>query len=166
MYDVIAVPAPPVPSTIEVQARDGWNIPNGRVADPDPTAVAVTEQQIQLIFPEAIKVAPATGWYNCHGLTFATRRTFVPPWGTPIGNLVESILQRDGYVALGTAPPRVGDVAVYRDPQTHEVSHTGYVSRVTGGTIWVWSKWGTLAEYEHPAGVGLYGAPEFWRLAT
>src|SRR4051812_43838889 len=99
------VPAPPIPSAIQLQARDGWDIANARVPDLDPVDVAAVEQQIQVLFPEAIKVARATGWYNCHGLTFATRRSFVPPWGYTVDALLDSILQRDGYAALGGTVP-------------------------------------------------------------
>jgi len=106
---------------------------------------------------------------RCHGLVFASRRSNIPPCGVPTVD-VDDILRRDGYAPV-QGSPKIGDVAVYRTGP-RQVEHTGLVSSVSSRdsnlipTVFVWSKWGMLGEYEHPANnvPEHFGVVEYWRL--
>lgn len=100
-------------------------------------------------------------------MTFASRRTNIPPAGDDDDGIVRNILTRDGYTRVeGLA--KVGDVAVYKNDDG-KIEHTGIVCRTeTVGAqpvVWIWSTWGGLGEFEHKSGVSPYnGEPEYWRL--
>jgi len=107
---------------------------------------------------------PPTGQYNCHGLTFATRRTSI----TDV-QAVKTILEEDGYRRIRPTESCPGDIVLYYDQG--EVSHTGVIARIVreadlvgGQAVWVISKWAYAGEYIHPAKQGPYSHHEmtFW----
>ena len=79
--------------------------------------------------------------YNCHGLTFASRRTGVSP--EEIGD----ILLHDGYAPVPLAEILPGDIAIYRSAT--EIIHSGIVVGKRGDIPWVLSKWGQMDEVVH-----------------
>lgn len=90
--------------------------------------------------------------FNCHGLTFASRRTHI---NDP--SVVEQVLADDGYRLLeewsGVQP---GDIIVYRDIANGEITHTGIVIENVQSTLSsricspkIWSKWGQGKEVLH-----------------
>lgn len=83
-----------------------------------------------------------TNAFNCHGLTFAARRTQIPNSAS-----VAQIIKEDGYREL--APPEIlpGDIAVYW--KDGEIAHSGVVMYIVNGVTWVLSKWGQLHEAIH-----------------
>lgn len=85
--------------------------------------------------------------YNCHGLTFASRRTQV--YKT---SCVTNILEEDGYDKIEKQDVLPGDVCIYRD-DNGEVSHSGIVIGVNTDLliprIKVLSKWGAAHEVLH-----------------
>ena len=85
--------------------------------------------------------------YNCHGFTFASRRTRV--WEPA---MVAMVLAEDSYVPQSS--PVAGDVAVYFGPDG-DIQHSGIVLAVgtpeTLGLALVCSKWGSGAEVLHLA---------------
>ena len=81
--------------------------------------------------------------YNCHGLTFASRRTQIPD-----PDEVELILKEDGYRLLAWNEEIIGgDIAIWR--QAQEIVHSGIVAYVTGDTPWILSKWSRYHEAIH-----------------
>lgn len=87
--------------------------------------------------------------YNCMGMVFASRRTWVDPVH------LEMILEDDGYHQIGSAEElQVGDVVLYQD-DTGSTSHVGIVSETrtnlndASRTITVLSQWGADGEYFH-----------------
>jgi hypothetical protein len=88
--------------------------------------------------------------YNCHGLTFAARRTQVD--GS--NETIRFILEEDGYVPLTKGEkPRPSDVVVYYDDRG-EVLHSGIIVSISESlglsTVpRVWSKWGKCHEVIH-----------------
>jgi hypothetical protein len=91
-----------------------------------------------------------TAMYNCHGLTFAARRTQV------IFSEVAKILRDDDYIVIDYAEVTAGDIAVYRSMDTGDVEHSGIVvGRGTGlvngppGAPVILGKWGNLHEVAH-----------------
>lgn len=92
----------------------------------------------------------ASAIYNCVGMVFATRRTWVEP------QYVYQLLDDDGYTQLSRITDAyVGDVAVYKNLESGEVAHVGvFIERkedLSTATVSfkVLSKWGPWAEYIH-----------------
>jgi len=88
--------------------------------------------------------------YNCHGLTFASRRTQIEPKSTSFPQL----LLDDGYVEVDMNNVNTGDIVLYYDDDG-DIDHSGIVVGVrqlepSGQRIpWVWSKWGHFQEVRH-----------------
>ncbi|WP_157447575.1 hypothetical protein [Chthoniobacter flavus] len=86
--------------------------------------------------------------YNCHGLTFASRRT-----GISDSAALRQILEEDGYEEVKIENVLPGDVILYFDPETGDFEHSGIVvSRENSEiqqTFRVVSKWGMGLECVH-----------------
>jgi hypothetical protein len=81
--------------------------------------------------------------YNCHGLTFATRRSSIVDPAE-----VQKILNDDGYqLVVEPNPVLPGDVALYR--ADGDIEHTGIVVRADAKCIWILSKWSCAQEVIH-----------------
>jgi hypothetical protein len=80
--------------------------------------------------------------FNCHGLTFASRRTWV---GSPE---VSKILADDDYVQVPNEDPILpGDIALY--VKDRDYNHSGIVVYLKQDTPWILSKWGECQEAVH-----------------
>jgi hypothetical protein len=88
--------------------------------------------------------------YNCHGLTFASRRTRIPD-----AESIRTILNEDDYEEVPRADIRVGDVILYVSAGDGDIEHSGIVIEVLHPVGFnvpmprVWSKWGGAAEVVH-----------------
>jgi hypothetical protein len=87
--------------------------------------------------------------YNCHGLTFASRRT-----GIDLSESVRTIIKEDGYEKVDLKNVLPGDVILYLSPDNDgDVEHSGVVVRVEKfGDVnvpFVCSKWGRGSEVLH-----------------
>jgi hypothetical protein len=80
--------------------------------------------------------------YNCHGLTFAARRTKI--WNA---QEIQKILEDDGYVQVPQAQVLPGDVAVYYT--NGDAEHSGVVLEKPGLIPKLLSKWGNAQEFVH-----------------
>jgi hypothetical protein len=81
--------------------------------------------------------------YNCHGLTFGSRRTWI--WEP---SEIAKILSEDDYVSVPIADVRAGDIIVYTEP-TGEPIHSGLVLSMTESGPKILSKWGNCHEVIH-----------------
>jgi len=100
-------------------------------------------------FPNAMpRTESPTYGYNCHGLTFAARRTQV--WSSTD---IQHILREDGYKEVQLRDALPGDVAIYRSRETAEIEHSAVViQKATTGDFkgpLVISKWGPCQEFIH-----------------
>lgn len=87
--------------------------------------------------------SPPSPGYNCHGLTFGSRRT-----GINEPSEILRILKEDGYRSLGDSEKIYpGDIAIYI--QDGEITHSGIVVWVPGKTPLILSKWGRYHEAIH-----------------
>ena len=147
-----------LPGKIELQTRMGNPIDNAQ--DPPfplgARARALTlDQAAGQEYPGACRCRPPADHYNCHGLTFANRRTGI--WRS---DQIRIILADDGLEPVEASELREGDIAVYFEGP--EISHTGVVLRVIdngpedGRRVWILSKWGILGEYAHFVGEDPY----------
>lgn len=87
--------------------------------------------------------------YNCHGLTFASRRTGI---SSPVS--VRQALHEDGYTEVSKMDVLPGDIILYFDDRG-DVEHSGVVveppARDPLGIPLVYSKWGKYKELIHRA---------------
>jgi hypothetical protein len=134
---------PTVPQKLALQTRKGGVIANSM----NPVEMTDAQSTIGLLkqrHPKAIHrdVGPSA-FYNCHGLTFAARRT-----GISEPAQVQKIINDDAYVQLSlTNKPETGDIAIYRE--NGDISHSGIVVYVKAGTPWILGKWGDMHEVIH-----------------
>lgn len=92
--------------------------------------------------------------YNCHGLTFASRRTCIHK-----GETVRQIIARDGYeVVKRIAEVLPGDIILYVSSEDGDIEHSGIVIGVLPQPSWplIVSKWGLGPEVIHSANICPY----------
>ena len=146
-----------LPGSISLCTRTGREIPNAQDPDAAPYEVERWRALHRKSFATASERRPPTGQYNCHGLTFANRRTGIYD---PLD--VQAILKDDGFRRVRLSEVQPGDIAVYHDGG--EIEHTGIVLEVVEGypegsnlrAARVLSKWGQAGEYTHMAGDAPY----------
>jgi hypothetical protein len=93
--------------------------------------------------------------YNCHGLTFASRRTRIFE-----DRVVRLILKDDSYVKISSSEVSAGDIVVYIGVDG-EIDHSGIIVQHSRDPIeghLVLSKWGGGAEVIHR----LHDVPEVY----
>lgn len=87
--------------------------------------------------------------YNCHGLSFAARRTCIES-----SDAVRQILREDGYKEMSRELAEPGDFVLYFSDDG-DVEHSGLLleapSKSALGLPLVLSKWGMYAEVVHRA---------------
>lgn len=104
-------------------------------------------------------------FYNCHGLVFASRRTWIDD-ASELGK----ILRDDGYVKVSENDIMLGDVLIYRDKENGDYSHSAIVVELPGpqdyGIPLVLSKWSAYCEVIHRATYGPYeySGSEYYRI--
>jgi hypothetical protein len=142
--------------SIGLQTRKGRDIRNLQKPQILPHRVRLTEGFILDAFPEVDRMLlqmrrEPTATYNCHGLTFASRRTGIYDLDD-----LKLILLDDGYKRITDEQDvRVGDIVLYMDLDNLPV-HSGIVVTVADqwiGDVFlptVLSKWGEGGgEYLH-----------------
>jgi hypothetical protein len=87
--------------------------------------------------------------YNCHGMSFASRRTNIDS-STEIRN----ILSDDSYEKINEKVTLAGDLVLYITPDTGDIAHSGTIISTVHdanniSTIFVVSKWGKYKEVIH-----------------
>jgi len=128
---------------IKLQTRKGTDIKNETYILDLPRDLDFLYSQHRRDFPSVVLFRRAVDIsYNCHGLTFANRRTCI---ADPVG--LEIILSEDGYRQVGLSEVKPGDIAIYRD-EGGDIAHSGIVLYIesAGGlmTPIIISKWGPL----------------------
>lgn len=103
-------------------------------------------------YPAAKRLVGPCPVYNCHGLSFACRRSNI----LPDANL-EKIIEDDEYFPITERDkPQPGDIILYYYQDDPGIQHSGIVVGIlemTGSSLnvpLVWSKWGRGYEYLHP----------------
>lgn len=141
----------PQGDSIVVQTRKGADVENMRVH-----SIPRYELHMADVYRERHHLAEErsgpTGMYNCHGLTFASRRTQI---SKPVE--VWKILREDDYAEVDRADVLPGDVVIYF--RKSDLQHSGIVVelRQVGSlpTPRIVSKWGNGQETIH----SLYDCP-------
>jgi len=112
----------------------------------------------------ALRVSEVCPVYNCHGLTFGSRRTQVD--GST--ETVSMILEDDGFKEIPIVSARPGDVVIYYDV-SGTILHSGIVLDLGELNVpKIWSKWGKGYEMVHLLGNCPYESSyaKFYRITT
>lgn len=137
--------------SLALQTRNGNNIANVQDLEVPrhrrEATKALIRQLLGLDFPRVTERREATATYNCHGMTFASRRTGIYETAA-----IELILLDDAYREIGEEQVLPGDIVLYFEPEG--LAHSGVVVAVEQlGSVAVpkvISKWGVAGEYIHP----------------
>lgn len=141
-------------ASIALSTSKNRRIPNQRMPERSPQSMYAAKQ---LHAKGSRQLRSLRSTYNCVGMVFANRRTFIEPEQIPI------ILQDDEYTEVVKEDDLMpGDVVLYEDPQTGDIQHVGLVlaSEVMFQTkkIRVLSQFGRDGEYIHD----LHDVPNFY----
>ena len=91
----------------------------------------------------AVPRTPLSCSYNCHGLTFGSRRAWIVK-----RSCVNTIISDDEYKEIPLANAFPGDVLIYYN--NGDLSHSGVVvERQALGILRIVSKWGKAGEFVH-----------------
>ncbi len=127
-------------------------IPNEQRKRRSPESMLAAKEMLLQSHPEW-ELRSLSSAYNCMGMVFASRRTWVEP------DHFEMIVEDDGYVQRAQiAEAKPGDIAVYRSKKEANVIHVGVVIFIkpqlgSGDTdLIVLSQFGADGEYLHKAG--------------
>src|SRR5262245_13590387 len=105
--------------------------------------------------PQARPRTPPSPTYNCHGLTFASRRTSIERSAG-----IRTILLDDQYHEIPMTDVLPGDIVLYRS-QEGDLNHSGVVVEYGAHVLVpvICSKWGSAGEFVHGLNdcPGLYG---------
>jgi hypothetical protein len=152
-------------SQLRLDSRQGNQIENE--TNREPPRYGDTEQiaQYKKNFPSGNhrhRPTNATRRYNCHGLTFASRRTWI--WRA---ESIQQILKEDDYTVVDLIDVMPGDVIVYYN--SGDTEHSGVVVNVNNLSVpIILSKWGPCHEVIHPMAECPYDAEKivFYRIVT
>lgn len=136
---------------IVTQTSRGSTIPNQQNHDAFGNENALLEHWRNKY--DAVVRGGASGMYNCHGLTFAARRTCVDDL-----RAIAKILADDNYREVPALNVLPGDIVLYYEGGV--VCHSGIVVEVSGTVprfTKVVSKWGPSGEFVHWVHKSEYG---------
>lgn len=142
----IIIPGQTQGKSITLQTREGKDIPNNQSFE----TTLWEEHQLQTNrrrYPHVEFRTGAIPIYNCHGLTFASRRSRI--WQTPA---VQDILRDDHYEQVSQDEVQPGDIILYISADDGDFEHSGVVVEPPTAPLFVprvWSKWGSGAEAVH-----------------
>lgn len=147
---------------LKLSTRQGNHIRNFIKPEWSPQELREALRQCREAQPNIKEIRSSSGIYNCVGMVFASRRTWVEP------DEVEQILREDGYTPLAGVlqDAKLGDVVVYRNDRG-KVAHVGIIIRIIEDhalakrSYDILSKWGPWAEIIHEPD---YVLPNFGRL--
>ena len=149
-------------SELHLHTRDENQITNEICREPIHYGAQLESEDYRKNYPRALHrpVGPSR-IYNCHGLTFASRRTLI--W---IPSEIAKILKDDKYVTVDRKDVLPGDVVVYYTKGDAE--HSGMVVGVVDGVPRVLSKWGKSHEVIHRLNDCPYDSAEiiFYRIKS
>lgn len=143
---------------IVLESRRGREIPNAQqyeLSAYEKNSLPLYEKLYPA--PEFTHRSKLNPVYNCHGMTFASRRTWVHDTAT-----IRQILEDDCYSRVDEADALPGDVVLYV-AEDGDVEHSGIVVREKKDLDFplICSKWGKWGEVIHPVHRSPYSAKKF-----
>lgn len=131
---------------IELQTSLGNDIPNAQIEAESPLMLKKQISELKTKFVGATFKSGPSFIYNCHGMTFANRRTGI----YEVKNIAK-ILSDDKFVEVDSSNVMAGDVVLYHS-DNGDIEHSGIVlSKTQQGLfdIQILSKWGGGHEVIH-----------------
>jgi len=115
-------------------------------------------------FPNTIFKCSPSPEYNCHGMSFASRRTNIDK-----SNDIRIILNDDCYEKIDEKQTMIGDIVLYVSEGDGDIMHSGtivFAEHKSGDLshIKVISKWGKYREAIHPVNETDYNKLSSYRL--
>jgi hypothetical protein len=149
--------------SIKLQTANGTDIPNDQFLEIDDGAEISKLTAFHSKYGTSIEQrSQPSGMYNCHGLTFASRRTWIGDDAS-----LPVILSEDRYDEVPPDAVLPGDIILYFGPDG-TVVHSGWVvtnARTVALVPQIVSKWGSSAEFVHWANQSPYrGSWKFFRI--
>lgn len=144
----IVIPGQAYRQSIALQTRERWDIPNSQSFETSLWCEAQLEE-FRRRYSHALFRTGIIPIYNCHGLTFAARRSTI--WET---TAVQRIVGDDRYEQVSREETQAGDIILYVSADDGDVEHSGVVVEPPTPPLFVpkvWSKWGFGAEVIHYA---------------
>jgi len=151
---------------LPLSTRKGNHIPNEIRPEAPPARMKAARDLVMKRFPNN-EERSLTQIYNCMGLVFASRRSWIDIDSLPV------ILQDDEYhLVSDLKDARIGDLVVYGNGGNSGAAHIGMIVRKepnlqkASWNIKVMSQWGADGEYLHAmedVPTETFGAPmQFW----
>ena len=145
---------PPPLKEIALETANGHQIPNAQLQEISQFERNQFRDLERKYGAEVTLRSVPTPRYNCHGMTFATRRT-----GIFETSAIRNILSDDSYEEIEPDDVLPGDVILYVGDDG-DVEHSGIVVSIPKKPLLsiplVCSKWGKYAEFLHRANFGPY----------
>jgi hypothetical protein len=153
MAEIVTDSSPQNPNTqIPLYTRRGNKIDNIQGWELSHFQWSQLKTNLNRFGPPFVKFLSKDGCpvYNCHGLTFGSRRTSVEATNL----MINRILDDDGFDEVTMKEVQEGDVIIYAD-EDGEIQHSGIVVEMMefagfdASIPRVWSKWGHGQETVH-----------------
>lgn len=133
-------------ASIQLATKRGTFIPNERRCERSPDSLKAAVEIWKEKYPN-IRARSLTAVYNCVGLVFGSRRTWIDPAHLNL------ILIEDDYRSIEEYEVEIGDVVIYRNGSAY--THVGIIVNKNPNfknasfEITVMSQWGADGEYIH-----------------
>jgi hypothetical protein len=146
---VIGAGGPNDKNSLPLATRKNKFIHNEQRLERAPSSLKAAATVHLSTFPQA-KLRSATAVYNCMGLVFASRRTWIDT------DYLNDILIDDGYIKIaGPEEAKCGDIVIYRMNENSHITHVAIIVdikpevKTASWKITVLSQWGADGEYIH-----------------
>lgn len=138
---------------IRIETSTGKGINNNHLHDIGMEGLNL-HRQLCKSHPDAIPRTRPSGIYNCHGLTFASRRARIFE-----ATQINIIIQEDKYVEVHKNKALPGDIVLYI-ADDGDISHSGIVLENDPELVSpkICSMWGFAGEFIH----GLWDCPKIY----
>jgi hypothetical protein len=162
---VIILPGEAHRQSIALQTRQKWDIPNSQSFEVS-FRDEVDLREFKRRYPHTLFRTGAIPIYNCHGLTFAARRSCISET-----TAIQRIVSDDHYELVSQKEVQPGDIILYVSADDGDIEHSGIVIEPPNDPLFqprVWSKWGFGAEVIHYAGQCPYdfSQPRYYRIRS
>lgn len=137
LCDYISSVNTPMGTSIPVEIRD---------AELPPPVIGLYDEEMDDEYPNATRLRSTTRLYNCHSYAWYNQSTSNNIWmSNPYNNSYNGYMNDGSYSSSSAAANR----RIFYNATPTNGSHSGIVSSVSGGVIYVTSKWGECGLYYH-----------------
>jgi len=141
----------PKENSIKLQTRKGSDIENSQFFEIAPHEKEQFKK-LEALFPLVKIRNNPTAIYNCHGMTFASKRT-----GINESDSLKQILKDDNYIEIQEKDILPNDIILFLDKDDN-IHHSGIIMYIDEKSHipFICSKWGSYSEIVHSVYNSLY----------